>query len=131
MTNMHDFFPVCVTQDYMQNQYCSCINVVIVGWLERGFSNHTNVYTHIGIHTQLLTSWSSLVLSWEFVRLLDSRAAASSWFRLYHVHTCIRDRKKEKKTKEKKTGIKCSGKRQTKNMWKEETIFKYDLLPWR
>lgn len=37
-------------------------------------------------HKQLLTSWSSLVLSWEFVKLLDSRAADSSWFRLYRVH---------------------------------------------
>lgn len=106
----------------MQNAHSTCTktNAVIVGWLDRG-NNRTNVHTQICIHTQLLTSWSSLVLSWEFVRLLDSRAAASSWFRLYFVHTCIRERTKEKKKKKKqRRGIKCSGRSQTKNTWEEE-----------
>lgn len=39
------------------------IKKVIVGWLKMGFSDDTDVRTHIRIHTQLLTSWSSLVLS--------------------------------------------------------------------
>lgn len=78
-----------------------------------GVGEHWWTCTHG--HTQLLTSWSSLVLSWEFVRLLDSRAAASSWFRLYHVHTCIQEKRGEEIKKKQKRGVRCSGESQTKS----------------
>ncbi len=46
MKTMHDFFKCVVTKDDMQNAYSACTNVVIVGWLERGNSNHTNTHTN-------------------------------------------------------------------------------------
>lgn len=58
---MHEYCEV--TQDGIQEVYSTCTTVIIAGWLEGGLYNHTKTNLHTHTHTQLLTSWSSLVLS--------------------------------------------------------------------